>query len=159
MNVDIICVGKVKEKYLRDGIAEYKKRLSKFCRLNIIEVEDEKTIDKQSEALDERVKLIEGERILKHISENDYVITLEIQGKMLSSEELALKIDSLCVSGVSRIKFVIGGSLGLHEKVLEKSKFHLSFSQMTFPHQLMRLITLEQIYRCFKINNNEPYHK
>ncbi len=159
MIIDILCVGKIKEKYLRDAIDEYSKRLSRYCRLSIVEVADEKTADEQGEALDDRVKKLEGERLIRHLKDDAYKVTLEIEGGQLKSEELAKKIDELGVRGVSSIQFVIGGSLGLSDEIIKRADMHLSFSKMTFPHQLMRVILLEQIYRSYRINNNEPYHK
>ena len=159
MRITLITVGKIKEKYLRDAIAEYSKRLSRYCKLEIVEVADEKTPDQASEAAEENIRNKEGERILKHIRDDMYVITLEIGGKMLSSEEFADKINSLGVQGKSSITFVIGGSIGLGQEVLRRSDYALSFSKMTFPHQLMRVILLEQVYRGYRIINGEPYHK
>lgn len=159
MRITLITVGKIKEKYLRDAIAEYSKRLSRYCKLEIIEVADEKTPDQASEAVEENIRNKEGERILKHIRDDMYVITLEIGGKMLSSEEFADKINSLGLQGKSSIAFVIGGSIGLGKEVLRRSDYALSFSKMTFPHQLMRVILLEQVYRGYRIINGEPYHK
>ena len=159
MKITLITVGKIKEKYLKDAIAEYSKRLSRYCKLKIIEVADEKTPDQASEAVEENIRDKEGERILKHIRDDMYVITLEINGKMLSSEELADKINSLGLQGKSSIAFVIGGSIGLGREVLRRSDYALSFSRMTFPHQLMRVILLEQVYRGYRIINGEPYHK
>ena len=159
MKITLITVGKIKEKYLRDAIAEYSKRLSRYCSLQIIEVADEKTPDAASEAVEEEIRRKEGERILKQIRDDMFVITLEIGGKMLSSEELAQKIDGLGLSGRSSIAFVIGGSIGLGAEVLRRSDFALSFSRMTFPHQMMRVILLEQIYRSYRIIHGEPYHK
>lgn len=159
MRITIISVGKIKEKYLNMAIDEYTKRLQKYCKLEIIEVPDEKTEENASASMNEIVKHKEGERILKHIKDDSFVITLEILGKLLTSEELADKINTLGINGQSHITFIIGGSLGLSQKVLAKSDFALSFSKMTFPHQLMRVILLEQIYRSFRINMNEPYHK
>ena len=159
MNITIICVGKIKEKYLTDAIKEYSKWLSKYCKLNIIEVADEKTDENASDNLNEIVKDKEGERILKNIKDNSYIITLEIGGKMLSSEELAGKIDEITMFENSNITFIIGGSLGLSKNISNISNYKLSFSKMTFPHQLMRVILLEQIYRSFRILKNEPYHK
>lgn len=159
MRITLITVGKIKEKYLRDAIAEYSKRLSRYCKLEIVEVADEKTPDQASEAAEENIRNKEGERILKHIRDDMYVITLEIGGKMLSSEEFADKINSLGVQGKSSITFVIGGSIGLGKEVLRRSDYALSFSKMTFPHQLMRVILLEQVYRGYRIINGEPYHK
>lgn len=159
MKITLITVGKIKEKYLRDAIAEYSKRLSRYCRLELLEVADEKTPDQASEVVEKNIRDKEGERILKHIRDDMYVITLEIGGKMLSSEELAEKIESLGIQGKSSIAFVIGGSIGLGEEVLKRSDYALSFSKMTFPHQLMRVILLEQVYRSYRIINGEPYHK
>lgn len=159
MKITVITVGKIKEKYLRDAIAEYSKRLSKYCKLEIVEVADEKTPDNASEVVEESIRSKEAERILKYVKDDAFVITLEINGKQLSSEELADKIDKLGVQGTSHIIFVIGGSIGLGKEVLAKSNFALSFSKMTFPHQLMRVVLLEQIYRSYRIINGEPYHK
>ena len=159
MEIRILTVGKIKEKYLNDGIAEYAKRLSRYCKLTFCQVPDEKTPDKASDALNEQIKATEAERLMKHIRDNDYVIALAIDGKMLDSVQLSQKIGQLGVEGKSSIAFVIGGSLGLSEAVMKRSDYHLSFSPMTFPHQLMRVILLEQIYRSFRINAGEPYHK
>lgn len=147
MKITVIAVGKIKEKYLKDALAEYSKRLSRYCKLEIIEVADEKTPDQASKAAEDLIRAKEGERILKHIRDDMYVITLEIEGKMLTSEEFADKIETLGVQGKSSIAFVIGGSIGLGKEVLKRSDFALSFSKMTFPHQLMRVVLLEQIYR------------
>lgn len=159
MEIKILTVGKIKEKYLNDGIAEYAKRLSRYCKLTFCQVTDEKTPDKASDALNQQIKEIEGERLIKHIREQDYVIALAIDGKMLDSVELSRLIERLGVEGKSSIVFVIGGSLGLSDKVLKRSDYKLSFSKMTFPHQLMQMILLEQVYRGYRIMNNEPYHK
>ncbi len=166
MKIDVICVGKIKEKFYRDALDEYKKRLSKYCNLNVIEVQDEKTPDKASAIEEAEIKRKEGEKILKYLGGTGkgsdgkaYVITLEINGKEIDSVELSKKIDSLGVSGVSHIQFVIGGSLGLADEVIGRADYHLSFSKMTFPHQLMRVILLEQIYRSYRIISGEPYHK
>lgn len=159
MNISLITVGKIKEKYLRDALEEYAKRLSRYCRLDIIEVPDEKTPDNASEKEELMIKEKEGDLILKHIKDNMYVITLEILGKQITSEELAANIKELGVKGESNIAFVIGGSLGLSKVVQQRSDFKLSFSRMTFPHQLFRVMLLEQIYRAFRIINGEPYHK
>ena len=159
MNIRIVSVGKIKEKYIQDGIKEFSKRLSRYCNLEIIEVEDEKAPENLSEKEMEIVKNKEGERILSKIPQNSYVISLVIQGKSLSSEGLAEKIENLMIDGVNDITFVIGGSLGLSNNIIERSNFKLSFSKMTFPHQLMRLILLEQIYRGWRIMKGEPYHK
>lgn len=159
MKITVITVGKIKEKYLKDAIAEYTKRLSKYCKLEIMEVADEQTPDNASEVVEELIRSKEAERILKYVKEDAFVITLEINGKQLSSEELADKIEKLGVQGMSHIIFIIGGSIGLGQEVLAKSDFALSFSKMTFPHQLMRVILLEQVYRGYRIIHGEPYHK
>ncbi|KAB8136816.1 23S rRNA (pseudouridine(1915)-N(3))-methyltransferase RlmH [Gracilibacillus oryzae] len=159
MKITIVTVGKLKEKYLKQGIQEYMKRLSTYAKVEIAEVADEKAPENMSEAEMIEVKRKEGERILAHISQDTYVITLEINGKMLSSEQLAAKMDELATYGKSKIAFVIGGSLGISEEVQQRSDLALSFSKMTFPHQVMRLILLEQVYRGFRINRGEPYHK
>lgn len=159
MKITVITVGKIKEKYFMMAIEEYTKRLKSYCKLEIIEVADEKTPDKSSDHENQLIKEKEAERILRYIKEDAYVITLEIQGKQLSSEQLADKIQTLGVQGKSHICFIIGGSLGLHSSVCQKADFALSFSKMTFPHQLMRVILLEQIYRSYRIANHQPYHK
>lgn len=159
MKVTIICVGKIKEKYLRDAVSEYSKRLSRYCSLQIVEVPDEKTPDQAGAALEKMIRDKEAERIMKHLRDDMYVITLEIEGQMLNSEAFASKIENLGIQGRSSVAFVIGGSIGLGEQVLKRSDWALSFSKMTFPHQLMRVILLEQIYRSFRITNGEPYHK
>lgn len=159
MRITLITVGKIKEKYLEDAIAEYGKRLSRYCKLDIVQVADEKTPDKASQVLETQIKEKEGERILNHIRDGAYVIALAIDGKLESSEALAAQIENLGVSGVSNIQFIIGGSLGLSKAVLDRADFKLSFSPMTFPHQLMRVILLEQVYRGYRIIAGEPYHK
>lgn len=159
MEIRILSVGKIKERYLNDAISEYAKRLSRYCKLTFIQVADEKTPDKASEALNRQIKETEGQRLLKNIREQDYVIALAIEGKMPDSVELSEKILKLGVSGKSSIVFVIGGSLGLSADVLLRANEKISFSRMTFPHQLMQVILLEQIYRSYRIMNNEPYHK
>lgn len=159
MKITLVTVGKLKEKYLKQGIAEYAKRLTPYTKVEIVEVADEKAPENLSEAEMFEVKRKEGERILAHVHPDAFVFTLEIHGKMLSSEQLAAKINDVTTYGKSHLVFIIGGSLGLSEAVMKRSNFALSFSKMTFPHQLMRLILLEQIYRAFKINRNEPYHK
>ena len=159
MKITILCVGKVKEKFYRDAIDEFSKRLSRYCKLEIIEVSDEKTEEQASENEIRLIKEKEGERLLKNIKEDAYVITLCIDGKQLDSEELSEKIEKLGIQGNSHIYFVIGGSLGLADAVINRADYKLSFSKMTFPHQLMRVILLEQIYRSYRIMNNEPYHK
>ncbi|CDD66843.1 ribosomal RNA large subunit methyltransferase H [Firmicutes bacterium CAG:882] len=159
MKITIVAVGKVKEKFYRDAIAEFEKRLSKYCKLEIVEVADEKTPDNASASQELQIKAKEGDRILSSIKDDMHVIALAIEGKQLSSTELADKIDKLGISGRSSIAFVIGGSLGLDERVIKRADFKLSFSPMTFPHQLMRVILLEQIYRAYRIIAGEPYHK
>jgi 23S rRNA (pseudouridine1915-N3)-methyltransferase len=159
MNIKIICVGKLKEKYLKLGIDEYRKRLQNYAKLEIIELPDEKAPENLSEQETEQVKQKEGERILAKITDDIYVIALAIEGKMKSSEELAKDLDHLATYGKSNLAFIIGGSLGLSKEVMKRANEWLSFSKMTFPHQLMRLILLEQLYRAFKINRGEPYHK
>ncbi len=159
MKITIITVGKVKESYFRGAIEEYSKRLSKYCKLEIVEVADEKTPDKASETEEAQIKAKEAERIMKHVRDDAYVIALAIEGKQLDSVQLADKIEKLGVQGTSHIQLIIGGSLGLHQSVLSRADYKLSFSKMTFPHQLMRVILLEQIYRAYRIISHEPYHK
>ena len=159
MKINIICVGKLKEKYLRDGIDEYSKRISRFADIRITELDDEKIPDRASPAIEEKIKNTEGEKILSKIANDDYAIALCVEGKQLSSEKFAKKLSDIMLDGKSTIDFIIGGSLGLSDEVKKRSDFRLSFSEMTFPHQLMRLILTEQIYRAFKINANEQYHK
>ena len=159
MKITIISVGKIKEKFFDDAIKEYSKRLSKYCKLNIVEVKDEKTKENASPTEEDIVKETEGKRILDKISDSSKVIALAIEGKELDAVELAKQIENYRISGTSDVTFVIGGSLGLHKTVLDRADMKLSFSKMTFPHQLMRVILLEQIYRSFRIINNEPYHK
>ena len=150
--IKIITVGSIKEKYLKDAIEEYTKRLSKYTNIEIVEVKDEGLVEPQ------KAIILEEEKILKHINEKDYLVTLEIEGKEFTSEEFAEKIDKIQLEA-SNITFIIGGSYGLSQNIKDKSRLHLSFSKMTFPHQLFRVLLLEQIYRAFKINNNESYHK
>lgn len=159
MNLTIVTVGKVKDKYIKTGIEEFTKRLKPFAKVTLIEVPDEKAPESLSEADMEIVKKKEAERILSKINPDTYVVALAIEGKMKTSEELAAGIESLMTYGRSKIAFVIGGSLGLHDTVYKRADELLSFSKMTFPHQLMKLILLEQVYRAFKIMKNEPYHK
>ena len=159
MKLSVVCVGKIKEKFFSDAIAEYKKRLSRYVSVEIVEVADEKTPEGASAALEDIIKDTEGERILAKIKADAYVIALAIEGKRLDSVGFAQKINSLCVTGTKYMQFVIGGSLGLSRHVLERADMLLSFSDMTFPHQLMRVILLEQIYRSQRIIRNEPYHK
>ena len=159
MNVRILCVGKIKEKFYRDAILEYSKRLSKYCSLEIVEVNDEKTSENSTENEIYIIKDKEGERILKHIKDRDYAIALAIQGKQQDSVAFSKYIENLGITGNSSICFIIGGSLGLSDAVMKRCNDSISFSKMTFPHQLMRVILLEQIYRAMRIMNNEPYHK
>ena len=159
MKINIICVGKLKEQYLKDAISEYSKRLKRFCTFSITELPDERIDDNPSEAEEKKVLSVEGEKIMKHILPDDYVIALCVEGKEMSSEAFADKLSDVMLKGKSTIDFIIGGSLGLDDAVKKRSDFRLSFSPMTFPHQLMRVILLEQIYRAFKINANEKYHK
>lgn len=159
MKITIVCVGKVKEKFYRDALTEYTKRLSRYCNLAITEVADEKTKEQATDTECAIVKDREGERILKAIREDGYVIALAIDGKNPDSVELSEKIEQLALTGKSNVYFVIGGSLGLSDAVMRRADYKLSFSRMTFPHQLMRVILLEQIYRSYRIINHEPYHK
>ncbi|WP_100332661.1 23S rRNA (pseudouridine(1915)-N(3))-methyltransferase RlmH [Bacillus xiapuensis] len=159
MNISIITVGKLKEKYLKQGIAEYTKRLSAYAKVQIIEVADEKAPEELSPTEMEQIKTKEGERILAKLSPDTHVIALAIEGSMKTSEELARQLDQLATYGKSKIAFIIGGSLGLSQDIIQRADDTLSFSKMTFPHQLMRLILLEQVYRSFRINRGEPYHK
>lgn len=159
MKVTIVCVGKLKEKYWRDAIAEYSKRLSRYMKLEIIELADEKAPETMSSAQELEVKEKEGQRILKHVKEDAFVVALAVEGKMLSSEELADFMAKKAVSGISHMVFIIGGSLGLSEAVMKRADYALSFSKMTFPHQMMRVVLLEQIYRSERIQRKEPYHK
>jgi 23S rRNA (pseudouridine1915-N3)-methyltransferase len=159
MNITLVTVGKIKEKFYSEAIAEYSKRLSRYCKLEIVEVADEKTPDNASEVMETQIKLKEAERILKNVKDDSYCIALAIDGKKYNSVDFARHIEKLGVAGKSNIAFVIGGSLGLHESVLKRADEKISFSDMTFPHQLMRVILLEQIYRGYRIINNEPYHK
>lgn len=155
----MLAVGKIKEKYLVQGISEYAKRLSRYCKLEIVEVADEKTPDKAGDAVEAQIKETEGRRLLKYIREGDYVVALAIQGKMLDSIELSKLVENLGIQGESSLVFVIGGSLGLSDEVMRRADYLLSFSKMTFPHQMMRMILLEQIYRGYRIMMGEPYHK
>lgn len=159
MNIKVICIGKLKEKYWVDAIAEYSKRLTPYCSLEIAELKESRLRQNAGPAEEEEVKVNEGREILDKISQSDYVITLEIKGKRLSSEQLADKMAELALDGRADVDFIIGGSLGLSAEVSRRADYKLSFSDMTFPHQLMRVILLEQIYRSFKIQRGEPYHK
>ena len=156
IKIKLICVGKIKEDYLNKGISEYLKRLSGYSSVEIIEVKDEKIIANTSE---DKIREIESNRILEKVNDKDYVILLDLRGKELKSEEFAQKLDDLISSGVGNLCFIIGGSLGVSESLRNKADYLLSFSKLTFTHQMMRMLLLEQIYRCFKINNNETYHK
>ncbi|HHV99410.1 MAG TPA: 23S rRNA (pseudouridine(1915)-N(3))-methyltransferase RlmH [Clostridiaceae bacterium] len=156
MKLTIIAVGKIKERYLKDGIAEYSKRLSRFCDIEIIEVADEQAPETLSASQEEQVKKKESERIIKRLKEGTFLIVLDVKGEKLDSEGFADKLQAFLVSGNSHITFVIGGSLGLDPELIKRARFRLSLSDMTFPHQLTRLILLEQIYRAFKIMNGEP---
>lgn len=159
MKISVLCVGKIKEKFYSEACAEYMKRLTRYCKPEIIEVPDEKTPDEASENEERQIKEKEGERLLSKIKDDAYVIALAIEGKKLNSVQLSQKIEALGLSGTSHICFIIGGSLGLSPAVLSRSDLLLSFSDMTFPHQLMRVILLEQTYRAYRIMNSEPYHK
>ena len=159
MNITIVSVGKLKEKYLKMGIDEYAKRLSSYAKIDFVEVPDEKAPEQLSDAEMELVKKKEGERILAKISDGTYVVALALDGKMKSSEELADGLEKLATYGQSKVAFVIGGSLGLHDDVLKRADEKLCFGRMTLPHQLMKLVLVEQIYRSFRIMKNEPYHK
>ena len=167
MKITVICVGKSNEKFYTDAVKEYAKRLSRYCKLDIIEViepddievADEKTVENASENVDLMIKRKEGDRILKNVPDDSYVIAMAIEGKMMTSVELSEKINDLAISGRSSITFMIGGSLGLAPEVMARADYKLSFSKMTFPHMLFRVMLLEQIYRSFRIINHEPYHK
>ncbi|ONI42336.1 23S rRNA (pseudouridine(1915)-N(3))-methyltransferase RlmH [Candidatus Epulonipiscium fishelsonii] len=159
MKLDIICVGKLKEKYLAEGVEEYLKRLSKYCKIQIIEIADEKTKDGASTNEEDIIKQKEGKKILKAIKENSYVVTLDLRGEMLTSEQFATFIHKRGLNRESYITFIIGGSLGISNEVLSKAHYSLCFSKMTFPHQLFRMMLIEQIYRAYRINFGEPYHK
>ena len=159
MKITLITVGKLKEKYLASAVSEYVKRLGRYCTVNVVEVNDEKAPETISGAERKQIMDAEGERILSHVRDDAFVIALAIQGKTVSSEEMAAMIEDAMNSGKSHIQWIIGGSLGLSDKVLKRADLQLSFSRLTFPHQLMRVILLEQIYRSFRIIRHEPYHK
>lgn len=159
MRITLLTVGKLKEKYWKDAIDEYVKRLGRYAKVDIVEVVDEKTPDNASEAEEEQIRRIEGARLIEKIPQGSYVITLEILGKMLDSVQLSEMISDWMVKGESHLCFIIGGSLGLSKEVSARASYKLSFSKMTFPHQLMRVILLEQLYRAFRIQKGEPYHK
>ena len=158
ININIICVGKLKEDYLKNAISEYSKRLSKYSNLNIIELQDEKLPKKINDTIKEEIKKKEGEKIISQIKKDSYTMVLDLKGKEMTSEDFSKKIDNIGVNGFSTINFIIGGTLGLSNEVLEKANELVSFSKMTFPHQLIRVFLLEQIFRAFKISNNETYH-
>ena len=158
MNINIVAVGSIKEKFFKDAVSEYAKRLSRYVKLNIIEVKDEKTPAMASALEEEKIKEVEAERILSKLT-NSYVVALTIDGKKYSSEELAKRMEKYDILSKGNLSFIIGGSLGLHKSVIDRADEKLSFSEITFPHQLMRVILLEQIYRAYRIRNNEPYHK
>ena len=159
ITINILCVGKIKEKYLRDAIDEYSKRLSKYCNLNIIEVADEKVPDKINDNLAISIKDEEAKKMISHIKKDSYVISLDLKGKQYTSEEFSEKIDTIAVNGNSNITFIIGGTLGIGEEIINISKEKICFSKMTFPHQLIRVFLLEQIFRAFKISSGETYHR
>lgn len=159
MKITILSVGKIKEVYFTMAIDEYRKRLGKYCKLEIVEVMDEKTIDNASEKQKEQIKEREGERLKKYLKEDAYIYALAIEGKQMDSLEFSKELEKLFIDGKSHIIFIIGGSLGLDKGILKRADKLLSFSKMTFPHQLMRVILLEQIYRAYRIINKEPYHK
>lgn len=159
MNLTILCIGKLKERYWTEAVCEYSKRLSRYCDLTVEELKEEKAPQNPSPAEEETVKQEEGRRMLSRVKDQAYVVALDVKGKALSSQELAFQMEQLGVEGKSSVVFLIGGSLGLSEEVLSRADFRLSFSKMTFPHQMMRVILLEQIYRSFKIIRKETYHK
>ena len=159
MKIKIVTVGKLKEKYLKDGIAEYTKRISRFAKLEMIELTDEKTPDKASELENQKILETEGERILSKVGERDFVVVLAIEGKIFSSEEFSKQLEQASIKGYSTLTFIIGGSLGLAPVVKNKANLSISFGRLTLPHQLMRLVLVEQIYRAFTIQQGSPYHK
>lgn len=159
MRIDLLCIGSVKESFFREAIAEYSKRLSRYVKLNIYEVKDEKTPDNASEKEKLQIMKTEAKRLEKYIAQDAYLVALAIEGKEMSSEKFADQLSMLEVNGKSHLQFIIGGSLGMDEVLKKKADFLISFSKMTFPHQLVRIVLLEQIYRAYRIKNNEPYHK
>ena len=159
LHIDIVCIGKIKEQYLRDAIQEYRKRLSKYCSLTIIELPDEPLPNHLSEKLSESIKQSESNNILSHIRKDSYLICLDLNGKQYTSEEFSQKIDNIALNNNSNIAFVIGGTLGMSKELLTKANEKICFSKMTFPHQLIRLFLLEQLFRAFKISNHETYHR
>lgn len=158
LNINIICVGKIKENYLKDAISEYSKRLSKFCNLNITELSDEKLPNKLNDSIINEIKNKECNKIIQAIKKDSYIICLDLKGKELSSEEFSAKLDNIALKFNSSITFVIGGTLGLNQEILSLANEKICFSKMTFPHQLIRVFLLEQLFRAFKISNNETYH-
>ncbi|NIB82637.1 23S rRNA (pseudouridine(1915)-N(3))-methyltransferase RlmH [Streptococcus pseudopneumoniae] len=159
MKIKVVTVGKLKEKYLKDGISEYSKRISRFAKLEMIELSDEKTPDKASESENQKILEIEGQRILSKVGDRDFVIVLAIEGKTLSSEEFSKRLEEASIKGFSTLTFIIGGSLGLAQDVKNRANLSVSFGRLTLPHQLMRLVLVEQIYRAFTIQQGSPYHK
>lgn len=159
LSINILCVGKIKEDYLKDAIAEYSKRLSKYCNLNIIQVSDEKVPDKLSDVVIQNIKTAEAKKMMEHIKKDTYVISLDLKGKEYTSEEFSKKIENIGLNFSSNITFIIGGTLGIAQELLDISKEKICFSKMTFPHQLIRVFLLEQIFRAFKISNGETYHR
>lgn len=159
MKIKVVTVGKLKEKYLKDGIAEYSKRISRFAKFEMIELADEKTPDKASESENQKILEIEGQRILSKVADRDFVIVLAIEGKTLSSEEFSKNLEEASIKGFSTLTFIIGGSLGLSQDVKKRANISVSFGRLTLPHQLMRLVLVEQIYRAFTIQQGSPYHK
>ena len=159
LHINVICIGKLKEKYLQDALSEYSKRLSKYCILNITELPDEKLPNNLNDSLINMIKEKESNNVISHIEKNSYVITLDLKGKQYTSEEFSRKINNISLNNSSSITFIIGGTLGLSDKVLKSSNELICFSKMTFPHQLIRIFLLEQIFRAFKISNNETYHR
>ena len=159
LHIDIICVGKIKEQYLKDAVAEYSKRLSKYCSLTITEISDEQVPNNLNDKLAQNIKQIESNHILSHIKRDSYVICLDLKGKQFSSKEFSKKIENIALNDSSNITFIIGGTLGISDELLKKSNELICFSKMTFPHQLIRVFLLEQLFRAFKISNNETYHR
>ena len=159
MKIKVVTVGKLKEKYLKDGIAEYSKRISRFAKLEMIELADEKIPDKASESENQKILEIEGQRILSKVGDRDFVIVLAIEGKTFSSEEFSKQLEEASIKGFSTLTFIIGGSLGLAQDVKNRANLSVSFGRLTLPHQLMRLVLVEQIYRAFTIQQGSPYHK
>ena len=159
MKIKVVTVGKLKEKYLKDGIAEYSKRIARFAKLEMIELADEKTPDRASESENQKILEIEGQRILSKVGDRDFVIVLAIEGKTLSSEEFSKQLEEASIKGFSTLTFIIGGSLGLSSSVKNRANISVSFGRLTLPHQLMRLVLVEQIYRAFTIQQGSPYHK